>query len=475
MTGIVAGRGRTVFLLALGALLVIGLVASALRGTPTRTEQFISDDAGRSIVQHGFSLANSAKGSPDGLPVFTEEQLDQEHADMGTNFVRFLISWKSVEPSPGVYDQQYLDGVEAQVQWYAERGYRVMLDMHQDLWGPAISDTLPHGWANGAPAWATYLDGLRVSGNDMWELIYLESGVIRAFDHFWNTSGEHPELMEHYAQSWRAVAERFRGNDAVIAYDLMNEPYGGSLQGVAFESGPLTSLYQRTADAIREVDDDTWVCLEPQALGFNWGLPSALGAVDDARQGDPHVAFCPHLYPLPMDLGDGYVGFSRTMIDGTVAAWTDNVLRTASVLGQGSGPVPVILGEFGLNTDGEGAEEYVRLVYQTADAHGFGVAYWSRDNGSWGPYEDDGSARNLVTWLNRPYPRAVEGLQSWSSDADSLSVSMKPEGNATVYLPATRVLSQPLLAGGTLVSWDADTGTLELVAGATGEVIVSAR
>ncbi|WP_245709274.1 cellulase family glycosylhydrolase [Rhodococcus tukisamuensis] len=52
---------------------------------------------------------------------------------MGTNFVRFLISWRSVEPAPGQYDQAYLDRVEDRVGWYAERGYQVMLDMHQDV------------------------------------------------------------------------------------------------------------------------------------------------------------------------------------------------------------------------------------------------------------------------------------------------------------------------------------------------------
>src|SRR5690606_8277761 len=124
-------------------------------------------------------------------------------------------------------------------------------------------------------------------------------------------TGEHPDLMDHYVDAWKAVAERFAANDAVVAYDLMNEPYGGTLQGVAFESGPLTELYQRAADAVRDVDQDTWLCVEPQAFGFNWGLPSALGPIDDARDGDPRIAFCPHLYPLPMDLGDGFTGGSK--------------------------------------------------------------------------------------------------------------------------------------------------------------------
>lgn len=143
---------------------------------------------------------------------------------MGTNFVRFLISWRSVEPEPGQYDQEYLDRVEDRVRWYAERGYKVMLDMHQDVYSGAITPEGNSGngagnIGNGAPAWATYMDGLPVSPQDRWELYYVQPGVMRAFDNFWNTTGQHPELVEHYANAWQAVAERFAGNDTVVAYD----------------------------------------------------------------------------------------------------------------------------------------------------------------------------------------------------------------------------------------------------------------
>lgn len=39
------------------------------------------------------------------------------------------------------------------VRWFRAQGIRVVLDMHQDLWGPATT-------GNGAPTWATYTDGL---------------------------------------------------------------------------------------------------------------------------------------------------------------------------------------------------------------------------------------------------------------------------------------------------------------------------
>ncbi len=408
------------------AVVVAGLVPAVLRTAPDEVVPALTDEHGRELVLRGFSTAGSAKGSADGLPDFTEADLDREYRDMGTNFVRFLISWRAVEPAPGEYDTAYLDALAERIGWYRDRGYRVMLDMHQDLWGNAIVPG--SGTGNGAPGWATFTDGLAVDTHEMWELYYLEPGVIRAFDHFWNTTGEHPELREHYAGAWRAVAERIAGDpelaDTVVAYDLMNEPYGGSLQGPAFEGGPLTDLYRRTTEAIREVDDDTWVCVEPQAMGVNWGTPSGLGRVDDPRPGDDRVAFCPHLYPLPMDLGGGYTGATRTLVSSTLSTWRDNTLRTARALGD----VPVILGEFGLDTTLPGALEYVDDVYRTAAEQGFGVAYWSRDDGSWGPYETDGTGRNLIGALALPYPRAVAGrLGEVESTPTSLEFAVTPD------------------------------------------------
>ena len=457
----------------LGVLLVVGGAAAAMRTPgPAAAASFITDSDGRALVQHGFSTASSSKSVPDGMPDFTEDQLVQERADMGTNFVRFLISWRKVEPSPGVYDQEYLDDVEERVGWYEERGYHVMLDMHQDLWGSGITPEGDNG--NGAPEWATYLDGFPVAHHDQWELYYLEPGVIHAFDDFWNTTGEHPELTDHYAGAWRAVAERFADNDAVVAYDLMNEPYGGTVQGPAFEAGPLTALYQKTVEAIREVDQDSWACLEPQALGFNWGLPSALGAVDDPREGDPRIAFCPHLYPLPMDLGEGFSGTSRDLVETTVAAWRSNTLRTAEALGG----VPIILGEFGLDTTLPGALDYVDLVYSTSDASGIGIAYWSRDPGPWGPYEEDGTPRNLITVLDRPYPRAIAGeLHTWNSEPDSLEISVTPNDDdagaaaapSEVYLPAAGFPDGGVVEGGEVVSWDSELRILRFTIDAGGE------
>lgn len=460
---------------ALAVVVAVGAIGAAWRTPgPQHAASALTDAEGRSLVQHGFSTASDAKSAPDGLPGLTEDDVETEYQDMGTDFVRLLISWRMVEPSPGAYDDGYLDDVAERVSWYADRGYHVMLDMHQDLWSMAITPDGEHG--NGAPAWATYMDGLPVADHDMWELYYLEPGVIRAFDNFWNTTGRHPELQEHYADAWAHVAERFADEDAVIAYDLMNEPYGGTLQGPRFEAGPLTRLYQSTVDAVRKEDADTWACLEPQAMGFNWGLPSGLGTVDDPRSGEARIAFCPHLYPLSMDLGSGYEGGSRQLVDATVDAWAGNVLRTAEALGD----VPVILGEFGLDTTRPGALDYVDAVYDMASTTGMGVVYWSRDDGSWGPYEPDGSARNLVTALDRPYPRAVAGeITGWSSGDGELTFTVRPDAGiqapTEASLPPGQFPNGPEVDGAEVEAWLPDRGILTVRVPADGTDPVTVR
>ena len=126
-------RRRWIWIFVLG-LVVVGFVFAALR-TPTATSAstYLTDDYGRAIIAHGFNTDNASKSSPDGLAKITEADLEREHADMGTNFVRLLISWRAVEPEPGKYDKDYLAELAKRVRWYEKRGYHVMLDMHHGL------------------------------------------------------------------------------------------------------------------------------------------------------------------------------------------------------------------------------------------------------------------------------------------------------------------------------------------------------
>ncbi|MCC5575605.1 cellulase family glycosylhydrolase [Microtetraspora sp. AC03309] len=461
---------RTRWIVSLAAVAVlVGGVLSATRNAPESSTRFITDDQGRALILRGFNTAGSAKSTPDALPELTEADIDREYGGMGTNFVRFLIQWRAVEPQPGVYDAKYLDKVAERVRWYGKRGYHVLLDMHQDLWGSGITPTGTAG--NGAPVWATHLDGLPV-GTDQptWEMYYLEPGVIRAFDHFWNTTGEHPELMDHYAKAWKAVAARFRDDPAVLGYDLMNEPWGGSVQGPQFETGPLAALYRRSIAEIRSVDRDSWIFLEPQAVGVNWGLPSALPYFDDPRDGQPRIAFAPHLYPLPLDLGEDYTAGSKEWIDRTLGWWRENVLRTADRL-----RAPVLLGEFGLDMSRPGASDLVDRVVRLGERSGMGMAYWSRDPGTWGPYDEGGRATPLVAAYARPYPRAIGGVPV-SIDSDQRSLTLTFDGDDTgpteIYLPAAGFPDGGRASEGE-ATWDAARRILTVTTRTSGRITLT--
>ncbi|OQX33177.1 MAG: hypothetical protein B0D91_14995 [Oceanospirillales bacterium LUC14_002_19_P2] len=258
--------------------------------------RYITDDQGRALILHGLNTSSSAKGHPERMPWIGQSDVEREARDWGFNFVRFLIFWDAIEPQPGVYDEAYLDKVAERVKWYEDQGMYVLLDMHQDLYAYQFG-------GDGAPPWATITDGLPAEPQSPWWITYLQPGVSRAFDHFWrNDYG----LQDHYADMWTHVAKRFKDTPNVIGYDLMNEPYGGTYVWPGFETFQLQPFYERVINRIRTVDQDTWLFIEPQALGINFGVASTLGVIDDPREGEERLVYAPHFYPPFLHEGGAY-------------------------------------------------------------------------------------------------------------------------------------------------------------------------
>ncbi|GAA4833067.1 glycoside hydrolase family 5 protein [Saccharopolyspora rosea] len=377
------------WLTALTALLLPAAVA-----VPAHAEAAgLTDLSGRPLVGHGFNNGGSSKDSPDAMPWTSAADLAAEADRIGSDSARLLIYWSRVEPEPGRYDEGYLDAVARRVEDYRRAGMRVVLDMHQDMWGPAVSG---NGRNDGAPAWASHFDGLPATVQQPWELTYLQPGVTRAFDHFWGTTGQHPELAEHFAAAWRHVAGRFADSPAVLGYDLFNEPWGGSVPWPVFERRLLGPLYQRTIEAIRTVDSGHWVFVEPQSFGVNQGLPSALARLSDPRPGTARLAYAPHLYPALIDSGQSYTGAVKTLVHHRIRQWFATNADTARRLG-----APLVVGEFGLDATKPGALDYVDDVLAEARKYRAGWWYWSNDPGSWGPYAPGGGWAPLADHLAR--------------------------------------------------------------------------
>ena len=321
----------------------------------TRGREFV-DGSGKPFIPHGIAVANKSKS--EGYSAGIERSDFASIRSWGMNCVRLAIFWDGIEPEPGKIDRDYLDRVARIVSWAKAEGLYVLLDMHQDLYSVKFSD--------GAPGWATLDEGKpHVTGAVWSDSYYASEAVQTALDHFWANSPapDGKRLQDHYAAAWRAVAERFRDEPAVLGYDLMNEPFpgrdaarvmqasmqrlsellaarlgvkapgaeelmgmeatpegrgqitlwlndlnlfAGMIDGAApimqeFDRGRLMPMYARVRKAIRSVDRRHIIFIEP-AMSANMGIPSAIEPLaDEAGRRDPQQAYAPHGYDIVVD------------------------------------------------------------------------------------------------------------------------------------------------------------------------------
>lgn len=422
-------RTRTRLAAVTALVCAIALVLSACRTTEYRQQRHITDDAGRRLILHGVNVSSSAKSDPLNMPWVTEADVRRLSDDFGWNFTRFLVFWSAVEPSPGVIDQTYLDRVEERLDWFAAAGVHVVLDMHQDVWGPSLG-------GNGAPAWATRTDGQPdlppIPG--AWWLGYVRPPVIRAYDNFFAPLGDANDLQAHYAAMFKAVAERFEDHPAVIGYEIMNEPFGGS-NWANFETERLRPFYQRVIDSVRTVDDDSWIFFEPQVPLQTFGFSSRVGPLADPRDGEDRLVFFPHHYqPGDFEGVDVKYEGNTTFMD----AYAFNRRAESEEWG-----VPLLTGEFGLNAGVPGSTQYLYDFLARAESIGSGWAYWSHDLGGWSPTNADGSEQHAITdALVRTYPQAVAGdPEVVRYDPATRVMNLRYRNDATVTAPT--VISIP--------------------------------
>lgn len=234
------------------------------------TGRWFTDSYGRVVTLRGV---NFVQKFPPIAPASAGFGADDARflRDEGFNAVRLGVVFGATMPRPGHIDQAYVDSIAATVRVLAKEGIFTLLDFHQDGYGPAVN-------GNGFPEWATLTDGLP-NPPDPFPTYYLTNPALqRAFDNFWaNRPGpDGVPLQTHYAAAVRAVAAAVGGEDYVLGYDLMNEPWPGTEWGACLtgcedlEASLIVPFAQRMSAAIRSVDRDHIVFTEPFVL-FNFG------------------------------------------------------------------------------------------------------------------------------------------------------------------------------------------------------------
>lgn len=425
-----------VFLLVLSPF-DIKLVYASSKDLTIREGIFI-DRYGREVILHGINLVCKDKSSNYIGPW---DELDFSRLkEWGINCIRLGIIWDGVEPSPGYIDNDYLEKIDRFIDLAGKNGIYVILDMHQDLYSHKFG-------GDGAPEWAI-LDDERphINLGKVWSDAYFTSPAVKtAFDNFWKNKSaiDGIGLQDHYALCWKTIAGRYANNPTVIGYDIMNEPFIGSdidkiweimvrrfmeetkiansleeLESLwfdinkrigiieelltpevfakiidsteeiykSFEIERLIPFYKRVVSAIREVDKESLLFLEP-SVSANIGVYSGIEKIDDLQ------VYAPHAYDILTDTP--FIGESNYE---RLSMILNRHKETQQRLG-----IPMLIGEWGAFGRNMGVKDVAIFIIKLIEELKCGETYWDYS----GYMEIENS--EYFDAIKRPYPMRIVG------------------------------------------------------------------
>ncbi|KAM0787111.1 hypothetical protein ACM66B_006366 [Microbotryomycetes sp. NB124-2] len=256
--------------------------------------RYLQDRFGRCVFLRGVSLSglNKLPSKPNGFTHLSEGFFDHEHVSFmdrpfplsqahehlsrlkqwGLTFIRLVVCWEALEhEGPGIYDQEYMQYLHELVSLFPKYGMVCYIDPHQDVWSR-------HTGGSGAPTWTLELAGfdiknLKATGAahahnlhlephepppKVWPSGYTKLAAATMATLFWagdtfapkrkvkrslhkgkwgqEVSGEEQlvGLQEFLQQSmigaFAALATKLRDCEAVIGFEVMNEPHRGYIE-----------------------------------------------------------------------------------------------------------------------------------------------------------------------------------------------------------------------------------------------------
>jgi endoglycosylceramidase len=298
---------------------------------------------------------------------------------LGFDLLRLPINWSGIEPAQGVFDEPYLDRVDAAVSCAADAGLYVLIDLHQDAYSKNIGE-------DGAPLWAiqppptmllggplTGLDGLRTS-----------SQVIAAFATFFDRA-DPAGLQAAFDVMLDRVATRWADHPAVIGFELFNEPPVGEADVDAFHIA--------AAAHVRAAAPDKLVMFEPSAIRnlFDF-VPKATAPFPTSS-----AVYAPHIYT--------YVFFQdQAPLQNLVAEDLEPSMQAAHDEAT-AWHTPMMITEFGIGPGAPNAALWMGVEAELHDRFLASDAFWlwkEESQASWGVYDHATAPDGGVVWTERP-------------------------------------------------------------------------
>lgn len=347
-----------------------------LRPDPWRlkaVDGWLRDSLDRAVILRGANFTSDLKRVPPTLS-YVEADIDR-WKPMGFSVARFLLTWEGLMPKEGEIDAAYIEQAVERVRWFTRRDIGVILDMHQDLFSSKFG-------GDGAPAWACVDEPF--TPRQPWQANYLEPAVRHSFTRFWKEEA----LQAKFIEAWKAVVTRFRNEPGIVGYEILNEPFPGDLPALNFEREALAPFYVRVAKAIRALDPDRPIFVEPSVLTSTGAVPSLLPKLPFNN-----YVYAPHYYS-PGSEGRG---------DFPTAEEVRGIIGRCAKTARGVHHAPLFLGEFGADGSSDGGRAYLKAVLDACDAENCGWAYWVWSRGGDKSIEDEkGAVKEWTEVLVRP-------------------------------------------------------------------------
>ncbi|MFC1474917.1 cellulase family glycosylhydrolase [bacterium] len=411
------------------------------------------DYSGRQVILRGVNAGMRSK-LPPFFPFEPEPDFEtslNKYADilqsLGMNVVRLLIMFEAAEPERGTYDEEYLAKYDAMIDAFAERGFYVIVDSHQDVFSRRFC-------GDGFPDWVLapkYRDERHKSNCLVWENRYLSPQVLNSFDRLWgNTDG----VQDRYIEFFKMLAARYRNRPEVIGFEPINEPFVGwwglTHYGTWHEK-QLYPFFERVAAAVHSVDQRfiifTDIC--PMENPGTWKK-------DRERPDIDNLALAPHYYDM------GYMKFLWFNPGGGIEKMREGLAKHTA-LSRAWG-VPSFVGEYGVSMHRDDAAQYLTRLYTVYDEMELSGSIWeaSMSENIWNKRDKnimapDGTVKEPAFAIDRPYPRAVAGtIDDIMFDTDPAASSftlkwseeMRVNASTVVYLPERIFGSSPCIVIG---------------------------
>ncbi len=438
------GRGRRAVkyaLLGLLALVCLPVAAGLIRlcRAPGPERYHLRDKDNRIVVYHGVNVANCAKGAPGFTGWHTKEDFARLQK-WGFNCVRYLVFWEAVEPTEGVYDENYIDSVIERIHWMQELGLDVVIDFHQDLYSRKFT-------GNGFPDWTLHDDGIPFHPRSRWNFNYFEKAVIRSYTNFWASRA----LRDKYVAMVEHVVRRIDTLPNVAGVDIMNEPFPG--MNLRFEAGILSAFYGDMQAMWRRNAFAAPMLFEPMMYNSG-GLPTGL-----TFQPGNRCVFAPHYYDPLCHEGYVYGGFAKFWM----RLWARERLKDAQRF-----HTPLLYGEFGIASTTAGHLEYLTDFLNLLDHNQASWTYYSYDKSdreSFGIVDNAGNEKDNLSVLVRAYPQRIAGdnpVFGQEGKRFDLSYKANDAKAPTVVFVPPRFKGVKALFNGHAVSPSLQTGLLTL-------------